>query len=510
MAPRYYTTPIYYVNGDPHIGHAHTTVMGDILKRLNLMRGDDTFYSTGTDEHGQKNQEAIEKSGMDAEIYLSKLSDRFRELFDRLNIQYDCYIRTTFESHKTVVTKVLAHLHEKALIYKKDYTGLYCVGCEQFKKESDLDGHGNCPDHQRPPIKQTETNYFFKISLFQDWLKKWLMSDDNLIQPLFYRNEVLAMLVEPLEDLCISRPKSRVWLGIELPFDTDYVTYVWFDALLNYITNVGYGISSDFDKWWNNSIHLMAKDIIKTHIIYWPIMLKAIDVAPPSRFRIHGYWVGEGGQKMAKSLGNVIEPNDMIDLVGPDGFRFYLAKSMGGTDAQISKALVLSTYNTDLANNLGNLHSRVVKFVDKRFAGRVPPKTRTFPEDRALQEYVAEKANETVMNCDLISIPNLIATSLEIADRLNLYFNDAAPWKMVKIEEEKERVHSVLYAMLDCLRMLFELLTPVIPETASKALVSLGSKPVGVAAARHTFLPDGLRQHATFGEIVDLFPRIDN
>jgi len=509
MAPLYITTPIYYVNGNPHIGHAHTSIMGDILKRTGLMRGIETFYSTGTDEHGQKNQEAIEESGLDADSYLTRQSDRFKSLFDRLDVSYDFFARTTRPGHKEVVSRMLADLHSRELIYKKDYTGLYCVGCEQFKKESDLDDQGRCPDHLKPPVRQTETNYFFKISLYQDWLIDLLKQDDILIQPGFYRNEVLAMLDEPLEDLCISRPKTRVTLGIELPFDTEYVTYVWFDALINYISNIQYGENPDFDKWWDNCTHIMAKDIIKTHIIYWPIMLHAIGIKAPHRYRIHGYWVGEGGQKMAKSLGNVVEPNEVIDLVGTDGLRYYLAKSMGGTDSPISIKLITACYNTDLANNIGNLHSRVVKFVKKRCGGIIPEPVKLFDEDTKLQDEIADIARRSLDSIDLTTIPDLVSNALVIADKLNLHFNDTAPWKLVKDESQADRLNSVLYVMLDSLRLFFELLYPVIPETCTLALESLGAKPIVTSAKKHDFVPGLLVKGTELVDSKDLFPRID-
>ncbi|HPQ41465.1 MAG TPA: class I tRNA ligase family protein, partial [bacterium] len=258
MAPQYITTPIYYVNGSPHIGHAHTSIMGDILKRFNLMRGDPTFYSTGTDEHGQKIQQVIEESGADAETFLAAQAKQFKDLFDRCNVAYDVFVRTTDAHHKTIVREVLQNLYDKGLIRKKEYTGLYCVGCEQFKMEAELDGEGRCRDHLTVPQKQTETNYFFGLEAHRPWLIDWLKSNDDLIRPESYRREILGMLNEPLEDLCISRPKSRVWHGIELPFDPDFVSYVWFDALLNYTSNIGMYHNPDFDMWWNNVTHIMA------------------------------------------------------------------------------------------------------------------------------------------------------------------------------------------------------------------------------------------------------------
>ncbi len=507
MNIHYITTPIYYVNGDPHIGHAHTSIMGDILKRSNLMKGIETYYSTGTDEHGLKNQQAIESSGLDQETYLSGQSMKFKSLFDRLDVSYDFYVRTTQLRHRTVVARVLQILWEKGFLYKKDYTGLYCVGCEQFKKQSDLDESGRCPDHQKAPVQQSETNYFLKLGMFQSWLVGWLREDPERVQPAFYRDEVLAMLEEPLDDLCISRPKNRVWLGIELPFDPDYVTYVWFDALINYISNIGYGESDNFDRFWAHSIHLMAKDIIKTHIIYWPIMLKALDINPPWRYRIHGYWVGEGGQKMSKSLGNVVDPNRVIESVGVDALRYYLAKTMGTTDSQISEALVIACYNTDLANNIGNLHSRVLKFSAKQFGPAVPEQGDLHPDDLAIRNWTAARATELMNNLDLTTIPELARGLIEIADRLNVYVNDKAPWTLAKQPENRERVAGILFAMLDSVRILFELAYPIMPVLARNALLSLGASPVDPTAQRHDFLSGVLKTGTPFGEPINLFPR---
>ncbi len=509
MISKYITTPIYYVNGSPHIGHAHTTIMGDILKRFSLMRGVPTYYSTGTDEHGQKIQQVIEQSGLPADQFLAAQAKEFKDLFDRCNVAYDLFMRTTDTEHMTLVQGVLQDLYDRGMIEKKEYTGLYCVGCEQFKTTAELDELGRCKDHLTEPQKQTETNYFFGLEQHREWLVNWLKSSDDLIQPESYRREILGMLKEPLEDLCISRPKSRVWHGIELPFDTNYVSYVWFDALFNYVSNVRRGDAADFDFWWSNATHLMAKDIIKTHIIYWPIMLRAAGFEPPKHYRIHGYWVAEGGQKMSKSLGNVVDPNDVIDTFGVDALRYYLTKNMGGSDAHISKGLIEATYNTDLANNIGNLHSRVLKFVFKRCDGKTPEPAEIAEPDRELQNYVAKTLDNIVNTVDLITLPDTMKTFLQIADRLNTHYNDAEPWKMVKDESQQNRFLSVCYVMLDCLQMFFRALHPIIPEAAEKALVSIGIKTPSLEPVAVSFSPDTLEPGTPLGTIENLFPRID-
>lgn len=508
MAPQYITTPIYYVNGSPHIGHAHTSIMGDILKRFNLMQGDPTFYSTGTDEHGQKIQQVIEASGVEAETFLANQAKRFRDLFDRCNVAYDIFVRTTDPGHKSIVREVLQNLYDKGLIRKKEYTGLYCLGCEQFKMAAELDEQGRCRDHLVEPQKQTETNYFFGLEDHRAWLVDWLKSNDDLIRPESYRREILGMLDEPLEDLCISRPKNRVWHGIELPFDPEFVSYVWFDALLNYTSNIGMYHNPEFDVWWDNVTHIMAKDIIKTHIIYWPIMLRAAGFKPPRRYRIHGYWVGEGGQKMSKSLGNVVDPFEIIDAIGVDPLRYYLARTMGGNDAQISRDLIEAVYNTDLANNIGNLHSRVLKFIAKRCEHRVPEVAEIHADDRELQTGIADTCRELVGNVDLITLPDTVKTMLQMADRLNTYYNDCEPWKRVKDDSQRDRFLSICYVMLDCLRMFFQVLHPIIPNTANKALTSMGIAPVEGVQKAVDFTPGDLPMGIELGTIENLFPRI--
>src|SRR5260370_11631679 len=318
MTRSYITTPIYYVNGDPHLGHAYTSVMADVLTRIAWMRGTEALLTTRTDEHGQKNQEGAEASGLPPYEYLARQSSRFRSLFERLDVSFNLWVRTTSQQHVQAVQEALTRLNDRGLIVKKNYTGLYCVGCELFKKKSDLDEEGRCPDHQVKPIEMQELNYFFTIDKFRPWLLDKLEQRTDWIRPAFYRGEIVKMLEGPLEDLCISRPKKRVWLGIEMPFDSDYVTYVWFDALINYLSNIGWP-DSRYLEWWPYSNHLMAKDIIKTHCIYWPIMLKALGIEAPHGYRVHGFWVGEGGAKMSKSVGNVVDPEALLKTVGTDG-----------------------------------------------------------------------------------------------------------------------------------------------------------------------------------------------
>jgi len=508
MSARYITTPIYYVNGDPHIGHAHTSVMADILKRVEQMRGHTVFLTTGTDEHGQKNQQSAEASGLPIQQYLDEQSGRFRSLFDRLDVGYDKWVRTTSADHVAAVRAALTRLHEKNLFVKKEYTGLYCVGCEQFKKKSDLDELGRCPLHQEIPSETTESNYFLNVAEYQPWLIEQLHQREDWIQPEFYRDEVLGLLQEPLEDFCISRPKSRVSLGVELPFDSGYVTYVWFDALLNYVSNIGWPSEFKSD-YWQNSTHLMAKDIIKTHCVYWPIWLKALDLPVPDRYRIHGFWVGPSGEKMAKSLGNVVDPCELLDQIGSDGLRYFLARSMrGGTDSPISRDLVIRTYNAELANNIGNLYSRVTKLIGKYCNGRIPGNPAQTSEDIQLRQWIITNAEHAIANIDLHTISQYTQTIVDIADRMNLQLDQVAPWKLAKNAENIPRLAGLLYILLDCLRILFELAYPVIPATSALALANLAESKVPTTGKPHQFLPDGLCHDGEVGANVTLFPRV--
>ena len=511
MKQTYITTPIYYVNGNPHIGHAHTTVMGDILKRCELMKGNEVFFSTGTDEHGQKNQSSAEKSGLPVDEYLTGQSNKFRELFEALHVSFDYFVRTTAPHHKETVQYVLNTLKEKGLIVKKTYEGLYCEGCEMFKKKSDLDDKGNCPDHQAPPAQMTETNYFFKLAEHQEWLAAHIRENSDWIQPDIYHNELLNMLKEPLEDMCISRPKSRVSLGVELPFDSEYVTYVWFDALINYISNIGYpGDMEKTNHWWPSAIHLMAKDIIKTHCIYWPIMLKALGMSMPQKYRVHGYWVAEGGIKMSKSLNNVVDPHEIIQIYGADTLRFYLAKSMGKSEAQISVKLVQECYQSDLGNNIGNLYLRVVKMVARHFDNKVPECQTPAPEDQALVSQVHELALAAFPQNNLLSEINHLAKSvIAMGNAVNLHFDQTAPWVLAKDPEQKDRLVSVLYCCLETLRMIFEVAYPIMPVTGNRALAALGAKPIAEVPAEHRPEPYALTAGQSLGEAVVLFPKIE-
>ncbi|WP_417708048.1 methionine--tRNA ligase [Roseibium aggregatum] len=502
----YITTPIYYVNGSPHIGHAFTSVMADILKRNRQALGYDMMLSTGVDEHGQKNQEAAEKEGMSVEDYLDMRCAEFRAVFDRLDVAYDYFVRTSREGHKTAVAGMEQSIFDKDLIVKKNYTGTYCKGCEEFKKESDLTEDGQCPLHPTMKVEQTEeTNYFLKMEPFRERLLLHIADNPDFVQPEAFKNELKQMLSEPLEDLCISRPKARVTLGIELPFDTEFVTYVWFDALANYLTNINWP-EEGYESWWAECEHLIGKDILKPHGVYWPIMLMAAGLPLPKKLSVHSHWVGAGGVKMSKSIGNVVDPIEVIEKLGVDALRWYLARHMrADSDSQISVDFITQSYNTELGNKIGNLLSRAAKFSKARFDGKLPAPGPLSPEDEAIRKSVLEATKGMGEWINLAEIPARVQSIITVADEMNNYFAEQAPWDLIKNEETRERCQTVIYVTLDSLRIVMEALTQVIPASAGKALAMLNAP--AVASPWKPEL-DRLEGNSDLGEIETLFPRV--
>lgn len=503
---KYITTPIYYLNGDPHIGHAFTTILSDVLKRIYEINKEDCFLTTGTDEHGQKNQSACEKSGLDFETFMKEKSEVYKSLFDRLNIKYDYFVRTSCQQHKDYVKQCLNYIKKKDLIIKKSYTGLYCEGCEQFKKLSDLDSEGNCPDHKKPPQQITEENYFFKLEPFREWLIEFIKQNPEWIQPKVFMNEVLAMLQEPLEDLCISRPKSRVSLGIEFPFDDNYITYIWFDALINYLSTFAHN-KTDLNKYWNNSIHLMGKDIIKAHCIYWPIILKALDFEPAKKVLVHGFWLGEGNIKMSKSIGNIVDPKEVIDLVGVDTLRFYLCNTMNGAkDGQVSINLIKNTHNL-LGNNLGNLVSRSCKMLEKYCNNKIPTNN-LVGEDRELLEKISISFKNKISTINnLENIQELSQLIIETGNLLNGYIDKKEPWKLGKDITKKYELESCLYTLMEGLLLIGCAVYPIMPTVSDKLLsiFNLNKYKIDLNVFKTNILEAGLKIN-----VIDiLFPRVE-
>ena len=472
----YTTTPIYYVNDKPHIGHAYTTILADVLSRFHRSAGDATFFLTGTDEHGQKVQKAAEKNNLDCKQHCDETVVRFQELWKILGITNDRFIRTTDDYHKTVVQKVLQNLYDRDLIYRAEYTGWYCVGCERFFTEKDL-VEGKCPDCGREVNEIVESNYFFRMSKYQDWLIEYIETHPDFILPKFRANETLGFLRRELEDLCISRPKSRLAWGIELPFDKDYVCYVWFDALLNYLSGVGYlQNDEEFAKWWPASCQLIGKDILTTHTVYWTTMLKAMDLPLPKTIFAHGWWL-TGKTTMSKSLGNVVNPMDMIERCGVDAFRYYLMAEMSpGNDASFTEESFINRYNTDLANDLGNLASRVLKMALRNCNGTIPAPHEMLAEDNELLA-AADKALEVMeKSLNTLALDSGISAVMDVVRLGNKYFEAAAPWTLAK-NGNIERLETVVYTAAEAMRRVAVLLDPVMPGKMKELRDMLGMNP---------------------------------
>lgn len=503
----YITTPIYYVNDAPHIGHAYTTIVADVLTRYHKLFGEQTFFLTGTDEHGQKVQSAAEARGLDPQQHVDELVERFRSIWQELEIEYDFFVRTTMPLHKQLVQRCLQQLYDKGEIYEDSYEGWYSVSEEMFYSERDLvDGKSPIGKEVK---KITEKNYFFRMSKYQDRLLEHIEKNPSFIQPDTKRNEVLGFLSKPLTDLCISRPKNRLAWGVELPFDSEYVTYVWFDALLNYLSGIGYGQGGEQEgRWrefWPSALHLIGKDILTTHSVYWPTMLMALEVPLPKQIFAHGWWLNEDDAKMSKSEGKVVSPLDMKDIVGVDGLRYFLSREIYlGNDARFSKALVVAKLNAELANNLGNLMSRTVKLAAKHFGG-IPPASAADARTSALID-LAVATPRRVKQHVLEMAPNIaIGHVVDLLDATNKYLDETAPWKRVK--ENKDDAAECLYAALEVLRISAMLLGPVMPSKMQELLRRLGWREVPTMEAAETW---GLLQPGTaLVEGEPLFPRVE-
>ncbi|MBF0413480.1 MAG: methionine--tRNA ligase [Desulfamplus sp.] len=474
----FFTTPIYYVNAKPHLGHAYTTITVDVAARYSRMCGRETYFLTGTDEHGDKIVEAAERQNKSPKVYTDEISALFKNLWPKLNISNNDFIRTTNPAHIKIVENLLTRIYESGDIYFSEYEGIYCFGCERFYQEREL-VDGKCPDHGTEPKKIKEANYFFSMSKYQDWLIDHIKQNPDFIRPERYRNEILSFLKEPLEDLCISRPKSRLTWGITLPFDSNYVTYVWFDALTNYISALGFPDGELFSKFWSGTQHFVAKDIIKPHGIYWPTMLKAAGIEIYQHLNVHGFW-NVSGSKMSKSVGNVTDPVAVTDAYGVDQFRYFLMREMVfGLDANFTEDAIVHRINSDLANDLGNVFSRVLAMNHRYFNGEIPATDTEIEKNKSLS--LKESAVDTIelfkramdnneFHKGLIAVWDFIGV-------LNRYVDSTVPWVVAKDENRRNELATIIYNLMESLRVVSSLIYPVMPETSFKMQQILGIKP---------------------------------
>ena len=504
----YITTPIYYVNASPHLGHAYTTIVADVLARYHRLRGVPTFFTTGTDEHGDKIVEAAQKAGVTPQQYADRISAQFRNLWPELAVTNDYFIRTTDPNHVETVRRILRKVHDAGDIYFGQYEGFYCVGCERFYMEKEL-VDGKCPQHETFPEHRKESNYFFKMSKYQDWLIKHIEAHPDFIRPERYRNEALAFLRDPLEDLCISRPKSRLTWGITLPFDENYVTYVWFDALINYVTAIGYPDSDNFRRFWPVAEHLIAKDILKPHGIYWSTMLKAAGIDPYRHLNVHGYW-NVDQSKMSKSLGNVIKPLDLKDKYGLDPFRYFLLRDMVfGLDSSFSEEAFVQRINSDLANDLGNLVSRTMTMAVKYGDGRVPDPRIAVDADRLLWETAAKTVTDVEACFAELALHKALIAIWEFINVTNKYIVEREPWVLAKDPANRGRLETIVYNLLEALRVTAVLVSPFMPGSSARIMDQLGI----ADAAGQTFESlrtwGGLKAGNALKRGEALFPRVE-
>ncbi|MCW3013087.1 MAG: methionyl-tRNA synthetase [Solirubrobacterales bacterium] len=480
MGSFYITTPIYYVNAAPHMGHAYTTIAADVIARHHRQRGDDVFFLTGVDEHGEPVANAAEAQGMTPQALADLNSERFRALMPRLNASNDFFIRTTDPEHKAKVQEVLTRIKDNGFVYKDHYEGWYCPRCADFKSENEIEDSNRCPIHHIELTREQEENYFFKLSAFQERLEQLYADNPDFVGPRHRANEALAFIKGGLQDVSLSRAKLT-W-GVEVPWDTEHVFYVWFDALLNYYTALSYARPGEdlTEKFWPPQLHVIGKDILKFHAVFWPALLMAADLPVPERIYIHGYLLMDG-EKMSKSLGNVLDPLVVIDRFGTDALRHYVLRDVTfGQDGSVSTEAFEQRYESELANGLGNLASRCIAMVRKYRDGAVPA---VQPE---LREDFDGLAGEVAALIDRAELTPALELVWERVRRLNRYVEETAPWTLANDPANAERLDVVLATLVEGLRVVAVLLASVLPETTEKLLATLGAPDTAYAGATLT------------------------